>query len=88
MIEAVVRSFDGEPPPSELITAWEVQRWGTLPEAGGLYDQDYVLMRRMRVLSNIHDAMSAWRNLTGKQIHNLTDSQRKIIRALREDGLL
>ena len=79
---------EGAPPPPELITAWDVERWHALPESGGLYDQDYLLMHRMKVAVNIYNALSGYRNLKGNQIHNMTDSQRRMVGALRKEGLI
>ena len=78
----------GEPPPPELSLAWDTERWGVLPDGGGLYDQDYALLRRMKILANIHAALSGYRNMSGRQIHDMTDSQRRIIGALRKEGMI
>lgn len=81
--------MDGdEPPPKELLMAWECDRWRCLPETGGYYEQDYGLMRRMTALSNVYRALSKLRNASGKQIHNLTESERRILKLLVDMGLL
>mgnify|MGYP000921731556 CR=1 FL=1 len=85
-VVAVIDS-DGQPPP-ELRLAWNCQRWGTLPDDGGMYSQDAYLIQRMNILSNIYDALSKLRNSKGAQIHNLTDRERKILRHLVDLGLL
>lgn len=59
-----------------------------LPDAGGVLDQDYGLMYRMRSLQNIYRTVSRLRNLKGKDIHSLTDSERRLLRGLRDLGLL
>lgn len=79
---------DGGPPPEELLTAWACERWNVLPETGAYYDQDYQLMTRMARLSNIYNAVSRMRNLPGKEIHSLTDGERKILGFLTKLGLL
>ena len=61
---------------------------GALPEAGGLMDQDYSLMHRMAMLSNTYDVISRMRNMQGAQIHQLTISERKMIRWLHDLELL
>ena len=79
---------DGSHPPAELLTAWYCQRWGCLPEQGALYEQEFRTMYRMTACINIHDALSKMRNLSGKQIHTLTESERRILRVLVDNGLL
>lgn len=89
MIEAVVAVIDdGGPPPPILILAWDVERWGTLPEAGGLYDQDAAILNEMNVLGNVYKAVSRLRNAHGDDIHRLTDGDRRIIGELRRSGVL
>lgn len=78
---------DDEPPPAELKIAWDCERWHTLPEAGGLYDQDSQLMTRMVGLTNIYNACSAWFNLTGKNIHRMSEQTRRILRFLLDIGI-
>jgi hypothetical protein len=76
------------PPPPELIAAWQCQKWGCLPEAGGYLDQDYGLMQRMSVLSNIYNTVIRLRNMKGAQIHQLTTPERRVIKWLLDEGLL
>jgi len=45
----------GTPPP-ELRYAWQCQRWGSLPNAGGLRDQPMRLMADMPVALNVYNA--------------------------------
>jgi hypothetical protein len=35
-------------------------KWGTLPKAGGMNDQDYRTIFLMNVLSRVYDAARAW----------------------------
>lgn len=79
---------DGEPPPPELKLAWLVDQWGTLPDAGGLYDQDAQTLKRMTVYNNIYKVVMKWRSLKGAEIHSLTDADRKIIGELRKLNIL
>ena len=61
---------------------------GQLPDAGGVYDQDYNLMLSMSAALNIFRTVRKLNNSVGAQIHNLTDSERVIIRRLMEWGML
>ena len=81
---------DGEqPPPDELRLYWMGQKFGSaLPEAGGLYDQDYVLIMRMTSLSNIYQTVERYRRAVGEEIHKLTTQERRIIKWLRDERLI
>ena len=48
----------GNPPP-ELEMAWDAKAYGVSPVSGGRSEQPAGLLRKMRVLSNVFDAMSA-----------------------------
>lgn len=76
------------PPPPELKLAWSCERWKTLPDAGGLYDQDYQLLHRMNAFINIHNAVQRIKSLKGTQIHTLSDNERLILRFLMDNGIL
>ena len=76
------------PPPHELAMAWQCKRWNCLPDSGGLYEQDYVLTRRMAYFENVYHAVYRIRNLKGKNIHQLTENERLILRALMDKGIL
>lgn len=78
----------GAPPPSELRLAWGCKRWNAQPEAGGYLDQDFVLDMRMTAVSNIYDALTRMRNLPGKDIHKLTENERRILRGLIDLGMI
>lgn len=78
---------DAAPPP-ELRLAWECERWHCLPDTGAYLEQDYKLLTRMTALSNMYNAYSRYRNAQGKQIHSLTTSERKILRYLKDIGVL
>lgn len=78
---------DGPPPP-ELHLAWLCERFGALPDAGGVLDQDAQTLRRAVIAGNVHRTLARMRGMEGAQIHNLSDSERKIIRALLDEGLI
>lgn len=76
-------------PPGELLLAWECERYpGSLPDAGGLLDQEWRVMYRMRMAQNIYNTMTRLRSAIGKQIHQLTDNDRAILKWLKDLGLL
>lgn len=75
-------------PPPELVLAWQCERWGALPEVGGVYDQDAVLMQRMASLANVYQVVARVRGLAGAQIHSLTPGERRILGPLVEAGLV
>lgn len=81
-------AVDGEPAPPELRLGWECEKWHALPEAGAYLDQDYALMTRIAVLMNVYGVVSHYRNLRGETIHSLTDSQRRLLRQLKDMGVL
>lgn len=63
-------------------------QWGTLPDPGGYLDQDYQLISRANALMNVHAVLMKMRNLHGSQIHNLTTSERRVLRVLKDLGLI
>lgn len=71
------------PPPHELVLAWRCKEWSTMPRAGGYYDQDYGLMKRMSYVNNVYNALSSLRSMVGKEIHKMGREQRKVIGLLR-----
>lgn len=75
------------PAPPELRLAWWCDQ-GRLPEAGGVLDQNYALMYRMRTVENVYRVVARFRHLKGAQIHNLNTPERRILRALKDEGLL
>ena len=84
----MVDCVDGDaPPPQELTTAWQCERWRTLPEVGAYYDQDYQLMKHITIASNVYAAWARAQNL-GQNIHQLTNQERRILRVLYELGLI
>ena len=78
---------DNGTPPAELKLSWDCERWHTLPEAGGLLDQDFTLITRMKSLSSVYSAVSAWFNLKGENIHRMSEQTRRILRLLLDAGI-
>lgn len=78
---------EGDPPP-ELLLSWECSRYNVLPDAGGVYDQEWALLYRMRIATNIYNALSKLRNAKGKEIHRLTDGERAIIKWLIDEKVI
>lgn len=74
--------------PPELRLGWECDRFNCLPEAGGYLDQQYLQMFRITVLMNVYSAYSHYRNAHGAEIHNLSESERRILRELKDTGLI
>lgn len=76
------------PAPPDLRLAWECERWRCLPDTGAYYDQEYSLMLRMTSLANIYSAYSRYKNAQGKQIHSLSEGERRILRTLKDMGVI
>lgn len=72
----------------ELQVALDCRRWDTLPDAGGYLDQDYQLISRMGALMNVYNVLTHMRSLRGNQIHSLTDGERRVLRVLKDLGLI
>lgn len=80
---------EGEgPPPPELLLGWQCERFHCLPDLAGYYDQDYKTMTHMTALMNVHSVVKRWRSLSGKQVHTLTDAERRILRSLKDMGIM
>ena len=80
--------LDNATPPAELRLAWYCQRWGALPKSGGVYEQDYQTMHRMAVLQNIYNTVVHVKDAKPKEIHHLSDNERRILRVLMDNKLL
>lgn len=61
MAAADAGRYEDTPPPPLLIKAWDIKRWGALPEAGGLLDQPAGLLQRAAYLSDVYAAHNAYR---------------------------
>ena len=89
LIGAVVEcALDNAPSPIELRLAWQCERWNTLPDDGGLYKQDYQTLLRMSFTQNVYNAIVRVKALTGENIHQLTDNERKILKMLMDNGFM
>jgi len=65
MILAAADCAEGKgPPPPELQMAWQARQWSTLPETGGLRDQQAGELYRMATAENVYEAVRAWRRST------------------------
>jgi hypothetical protein len=65
MILAAVKYAEGKgPPPPELELALAAERWGTLPETGGLRDQHAGEVQRMTTALNAFRAWQTWMTRT------------------------
>lgn len=78
---------DGVPPP-DLLLAMNCERWNCLPDAGGYFDQQYDVMYRMNICSNVYNVVRRWYSLRGAQIHSLSEQERLILRWLRDIGVM
>ena len=88
LIEQVVDSVKGDEPPPELKIWWMCKELHQAPEAGGMFDQDEKQMNTMRTLDNVYSAVYRYFNLKGEQIHSLTNNERRILRMLKDQGVL
>ena len=87
LIKQAAAATRGKPPPAELALAWKCKQWGALLVSGGIYDQPYQTMQAMTAASNVYDTLAFMHNLKGRDIHRLTDQQRRIIRGLLDMGI-
>lgn len=62
-------------------------RWQSLPESGGIYEQDYRTLSRMAVCLNVERAIYSWRQNTGDKIHNISVYDRETLRMLMDNGI-
>jgi hypothetical protein len=74
-------------PPPELRLGWNCERWQTLPDAGGIHDQEYQLVQSMNASLNVYHALRKYRNAKGAEIHNLNDQERSILHALMTEDI-
>ena len=89
LIAAVVAHIDhASPPPKDLVLVWDMERWGALPDSGGILDQDAEIMNRSRVLQSVYKTVNRLRNMKGAEIHKLTDGERRVIGNLKRAGYL
>lgn len=87
-MEAAALAALGEAsPPPELQQAWMCERYKSLPNPGGVNQQEYYTMHAMSALDNIYTTVSRLQNLRGHDIHRLTEGERRILGALRAEGI-
>lgn len=89
LLEAAVLAAKGKGnPPPELELAWLCGDYH-LPESGGVFDQDYQLFRTMRILNNVHSAVTHLFSLSGEDINKrLSTGERLLLGNLDKMGLL
>jgi hypothetical protein len=90
LIRQAAHAADGyDTPPAELTIYWMCRRFpGALPQAGAIYDQDAGLMNRMAAADRVYSFVRHLRSLKGKQIHSLSDSDRRLWKSLITEGIL
>lgn len=84
---AIASGDDTAAAPPELRLFWMCQRYGALPEPGGLFEQDAGLLERMAVLGSTYDAVTHMRSLKGPEIHNMNPSAGRVILWLEKQGV-
>lgn len=84
-----MRLVDGHDvtPPPELRLYWMSQRYGALPEPGGLLEQDAMLLERMTTLGTVYESVSHMRSLKGPEIHNMSPAAGRVIMWLEAQGI-
>lgn len=92
LIQAAVATADkGTPPPDELRMAWWCEQYHSLPDSGGILEQDAVLFNRMSVLGNVYGVVSRYNNLVlsnPHNIHRLSEGERRTLAYCRREGWL
>lgn len=84
----MIESIDGNgAPPQELTIAWQCKNWNTLPENGAYFEQDFRLITTMTTLMNYHNVLTKYRSMVGEQIHQLTLTERVLLRSLIDAGV-
>ena len=92
MLAAADAAEDKGDPPPELQMAWDAAGFNIPPVSGGRYDQPAGLLKKMRILSRIYDAMAAAREYNRNQRvqdfqkHPLFDTYISITKLRQEHG--
>ncbi len=73
--------------PAELLLAFWCDQYHTLPDPGGMLEQDYRTIVLMNALLNIYRAVHHFVFARGEEIHNLTPDERKTLRRLMDMGI-
>lgn len=63
-------------------------RYGSMPDAGGLMDQDAGLLGRMSLLGSVHDTVQRVRGLVGDQIHDMRPEDGRLLMWLESIGVV
>lgn len=63
-------------------------RYGSMPDAGGLMDQDAGLLGRMSLLGSVYDTVQRVRGLVGKQIHDMRPEDGRLLMWLESIGVV
>jgi aminoglycoside phosphotransferase (APT) family kinase protein len=71
----------GTEAPPLLELHWLCQRWGTLPNAGGIFDQDYKTMTQLSVVAATYKAVKA------RKIFKMTPEDERVIISLVKMGI-
>lgn len=53
-----------------------------------MYEQNYALIRRMETLAGVYRVVSKYINAIGPAIHRLTESDRRLLKALKDQHLM
>lgn len=69
--------------PIALRLAWQCERWGALPEAGGLLDQPAGLLDKMAAVSNVYTAFITMQRHTGNLVA-LANSNPQVLSTVRK----
>ena len=86
---AHVKDADPPPdPPAELLLAFWCEQFQALPDVGAILDQDYQMLTRMNGLMSIYKAVKRWNTSGGEKIHNLTETDRRVLKRLQDMGLM
>lgn len=63
-------------------------RYGSMPDAGGLMDQDAGLLGRMSLLGSVYDTVQRVRGLVGEQIHDMRPEDGRLLMWLESIGVV
>jgi hypothetical protein len=67
---------------------WLCEKYGDLPEEGGILDQEYAVIHTMQVLSNVYNVVQKYISSYGERIHQLTEADRMLLRRLKDAKLM
>lgn len=62
-------------------------RYGSMPDAGGLLEQDAGLLGRMSLLGSVYDTVQRVRGLVGEQIHDMRPDDGRLLVWLESMGV-